>query len=75
MSNNWTDDKTKFISNFLVNSPNGIVFIESFDNSAICKNGEELFRSLNSMVQKISEENVTQMISDGPLVLSMQVQC
>lgn len=52
------------ISNFLAKSPNGIIFLEPVDTFRIYNNGEELFKLMDSIVQK-GEENVTQVITGG----------
>lgn len=64
MSRGWTDDKSRFITNLLINSPSGSVFLESTETYAICKNGEVLFKFPDSLIQKFSKENVTHVIID-----------
>ena len=43
MLDGWTDNRERSITNFLVNSPKGIVFLKSIDTSDISKNAENLF--------------------------------
>jgi hypothetical protein len=65
MSDGWTDGKSRSITNFLVNSPSGTVFLESVDTSSIFKSGDELFKLLDARVEEIGEENVVQVVTDG----------
>ncbi|CAN1340722.1 hypothetical protein LINPERPRIM_LOCUS38942 [Linum perenne] len=65
MSDGWTDRKRRSICNFLVNSPKGIVFIESLDTSNYSKNTEKVFEMLDEVVEKVGEENVLQIIIDN----------
>src|SRR6266571_5142340 len=52
MSDGWTDNRERFITNFLVNSPKATVFLKSIDTSDISKNAENLFQMLDSLVQE-----------------------
>ncbi|XP_050263870.1 uncharacterized protein LOC126708093 [Quercus robur] len=65
MSDGWTDNRERSITNFLVNSPKGTVFLKSIDTSNISKNAENLFQLLDSLVQEIGEENVVQVVTDS----------
>ena len=65
MSDGWTDGKHRSITNFLVNSPRGSVFLKSIDTSGICKNADNLFELLDSMVEEIGEDNVVQVVTDS----------
>ena len=65
MSDGWTDNRERSITNFLVNSPKGTVFLKSIDTSNISKNAENLFQLLDSLVQEIWEENVVQVVTDS----------
>ncbi|KAM7527608.1 hypothetical protein LguiB_031018 [Lonicera macranthoides] len=44
MSDGWTDGSHRSITNFLVNSPRGIVFLRSLDTSSIHKDADQLFK-------------------------------
>ncbi|XP_028126576.1 uncharacterized protein LOC114323229 [Camellia sinensis] len=65
MSDGWTDGKSRSLTNFLVNSPNGTVFIKSIDTSGAIKNSMKLFEMLNDIANEIGEENVVQVVTDS----------
>ena len=65
MSDGWSDNRNRSITNFLVNSPRGTVFLNSVDTSDIFKNANNLFELLDSMIEEIGEENVVQVVTDS----------
>ncbi|XP_028113725.1 uncharacterized protein LOC114311754 [Camellia sinensis] len=65
MSDGWTDGKSRSLTNFLVNSPSGMVFIKSIDTSYAIKNSIKLFEMLDDIVNEIGEENVVQVVTDS----------
>ncbi|XP_059598128.1 uncharacterized protein LOC104881306 [Vitis vinifera] len=65
MSDGWTDGKSRCLINFLVNSPAGTWFMKSIDASDTIKNGENMFKYLDEVVEEIGEENVVQVITDN----------
>ncbi|GMQ03740.1 hypothetical protein CsSME_00049421 [Camellia sinensis var. sinensis] len=65
MSDGWTDGKSRSLTNFLVNSPSGTVFIKSIDTSGVIKNSMKLFEMLDDIVNEIGEENVVQVVTDS----------
>ncbi|XP_020082516.1 uncharacterized protein LOC109706122 [Ananas comosus] len=65
MCDGWTDKRQRTLINFLVNSPMGTVFIESIDASNYSKTGEEMFKLLDKMVERIGEANVVQVVTDS----------
>ncbi|XP_027932739.1 uncharacterized protein LOC114188342 [Vigna unguiculata] len=65
MSDAWTDQKQRWLINFLVSSPAGTMFVKSIDGSNFVKTGEKLFQMLDSLVEEIGEENVVQVITDN----------
>ena len=65
MSDGWTDKKRRSICNFLVNSPKGTVFLSSLDTSDISKTADKVFDMLDTIVEKVGEENVIQVITDN----------
>ncbi|RDX92334.1 hypothetical protein CR513_25546, partial [Mucuna pruriens] len=65
MCDGWTDGKGSSLTNFLVNSPSGSVFIKSIDTSNVIKDGKNMFKLLDSIVEEIGEENVVQVVMDG----------
>lgn len=64
MSDGWTDGKGRSITNFLVNSPMGTVFLRSIDTSDIIHDGDHLFKMLDEVVEEVGEEHVIQVITD-----------
>ncbi|KAJ9698985.1 hypothetical protein PVL29_007853 [Vitis rotundifolia] len=65
MSDGWTDEKSRCLIHFLVNSPAGTWFMKSIDASDTIKNGELMFKYLDEVVEEIGEENVMQVITDN----------
>ncbi|XP_031280219.1 uncharacterized protein LOC116138665 [Pistacia vera] len=65
MSDRWTDGKGRSLTNFLVNSPSGTVFLKSIDTSEFIKNAQKMFELLDSVVEEIGEEHVVQVVTDG----------
>lgn len=65
MSDGWTDGKQRSITNFLVNSPSGTVFVKSIDTSSFAKDAKKLFEMLDEVVEEVGEENVVQVITDS----------
>ncbi|KAH6796937.1 hAT dimerization domain-containing protein / transposase-like protein [Perilla frutescens var. hirtella] len=65
LSDGWCDSvSSKDIVNFLVNSLRGSVFLKSLDVSEVVKNSKTLFKMLDSIVEKIGETNVIQVVTD-----------
>ena len=65
MSDGWTDEKSRCLINFLVNSPAGTWFMKSIDASDTIKNGELMFKYFDDVVEEIGEENVVQAITNN----------
>ncbi|XP_031265283.1 uncharacterized protein LOC116123674 [Pistacia vera] len=65
MSDGWTDGNGRSLTNFLVNSPSGTVFLKSIDTSEFIKNAQKMFELLDSVVEEIGEEHVVQVVTDG----------
>jgi len=65
MCDGWTDGKGRSLTNFLVNSPSGTVFLKSIDTSDVIKDGKKMFELLDSMVEEIGEDHVVQVVTDG----------
>lgn len=55
----------KSLTNFLVNSPSRIVFLKSVDTSDVIKDAQKLFELVDSLVEKIGEETVAQVVTDS----------
>ena len=67
MSDGWSDKKNRSLTNFLVNSPSGMIFLKSIDTSNMIKDVKKLFELLDSLVEEIGEENVVQVVTDSTL--------
>ncbi|XP_028088338.1 uncharacterized protein LOC114288921 [Camellia sinensis] len=65
MSDGWSDRKRRSICNFLVNRPNGTIFLSSLDTSDISKAGEKVFEMLDEIVEKVGIEHVVQVVTDN----------
>ena len=65
MSDGLNDRKNRSICTFLVNSPRGTIFLAAIDSSYIIKMEEKVFAMLDDFVDKISEENVVQVVTDN----------
>ncbi|XP_028115745.1 uncharacterized protein LOC114313574 [Camellia sinensis] len=63
ISNGWIDGKFRSLTNFLVNSPSGTVFIKSINTSIAIKNSMKLFEMLDDIVNEIGEEDVVQVVT------------
>ncbi|XP_028801342.1 uncharacterized protein LOC114756562 [Neltuma alba] len=61
----WTDGKGRSLTNFLVNSPSGTVFLKSVDTSSVIKDAKQMFELLDNLVEEIGEDNVVQVVTDG----------
>ncbi|XVE61824.1 hypothetical protein DITRI_Ditri06bG0070300 [Diplodiscus trichospermus] len=65
MADGWTDKKNRTLINFLVNSPRGLVFLESIDASDYAKIGEKMFELFDKFVERVGEANVVQIVTDN----------
>ncbi len=65
MVDDWTDKKQTILINLLVNSPKGIVFIESINASEYSKTGDKMYELLNRFVKRVEEANVVQVVTDN----------
>ncbi|XP_027907629.1 uncharacterized protein LOC114166942 [Vigna unguiculata] len=63
MCDGWTDGKGRSLTNFLVNSPSGTLFLKSIDTSNVIKDAKQMFELLDS--EEIGEDNVVQVVTDG----------
>ena len=64
MLDGWSDKKNRYLTNLIVNSPSGTVFLKSLDTSDVIKDAQKLFELLDSLVEEIGEENVVQMVTE-----------
>ena len=65
MLDGWTDRKSRSLTNLLMNSPSGIVFLKSINTSNVIKDAQKLFELLDSLVEENGEENVFQVVTDS----------
>ena len=56
MCDGWMNGRGRSLTNFLVNSPRGIVFLKSIDISDVIKDAIKMFELLDSVVEEIREE-------------------
>jgi len=65
MCDGWTDGKGRSLTNFLVNSPSGTMFLKSIDTSNVIKDAKQMFELLDFVIKEIGEDNVVQVVTDG----------
>lgn len=65
MSNGWTDRKRRSICNFLVNNRFGCVCLSSIDTSHISKTTDAMLQIQDSIVERVREENVVQIVTNN----------
>ncbi|XP_065621278.1 uncharacterized protein LOC136064046 [Quercus suber] len=65
IANGWKDKSHRSLINFLVNCSKGSMFIESIKASSYMKTAERMFQLLYSMVEKIGEDKVVQIITNN----------
>ncbi|XP_042426561.1 uncharacterized protein LOC122014398 [Zingiber officinale] len=59
----WTDTKGRFYCDFLMNNPEGTIFLKSIDTSEFSETNEKVFETLNEIVEAVGEEYVIQVIT------------
>jgi len=65
MCDGWTDGKGRSLTNFLVNSPSGTIFLKSIYTSDVIKDGKKMYKLLDNIVDEIGEEHVVQVVTYG----------
>ncbi|XP_038680576.1 uncharacterized protein LOC119981502 isoform X1 [Tripterygium wilfordii] len=65
LSDGWTDISGRTLINFLVNNPNGTVFLRCVDASEHVKDADLLFKLLDGIVEEVGEELVVQVVTDN----------
>lgn len=58
MSDGWTNDKSRSVMSFLVDSPSETGFLKSVDTFGISNFGADLFELLDYVVQEVGVEHV-----------------
>jgi len=53
MCNSWTYGKGRSLTNFLVNSPSGTIFLKSIDTSNVINDTKQIFELLDFVVEEI----------------------
>ena len=61
--------KTEVSQVFCFNSPSGTVFIKPVDTSFVCKNAQNMFDLIDSIVEEIGKQNLLQVVIDGASAL------
>ncbi|KAL8532011.1 hypothetical protein ACS0TY_008567 [Phlomoides rotata] len=75
MVDGWTDKRQRTLINFLINSPRGLVFIESVDASEYAKTGEKMCELIDRIIVKVGVENVVQIITDNASNMVLAAHC
>ncbi|XP_066374973.1 uncharacterized protein [Miscanthus floridulus] len=65
MSDGWTDMRGRHLINFLVNSPEGMYFLESVDASSQVHSAIMLADLLQEKIEDIGKDNVVQVVTDN----------
>ncbi|CAH9109736.1 unnamed protein product [Cuscuta epithymum] len=65
LSDGWKDMRGRQLINFLVNNPYGTVFLKSVDASDQVKDAQMLCKLLDSVVEEVGEDIVTQVVTDN----------
>ncbi|XP_042401120.1 uncharacterized protein LOC121991168 [Zingiber officinale] len=65
MADGWTDKKGRTLINFLMNGPQGSVFVELVDASGYSHTADKMFELLSKFVYRIGEKNVVQIVIDN----------
>ena len=60
MFNFWTDEKGRSLINFLVNCPQGTIFLKSIDASEHVKDAQLIVQMINEVIEVVGEENIVQ---------------
>jgi Protein of unknown function (DUF 659) len=56
MSDGWTDGRSRSITNFLVNSSMGSVFLKSVDSSSYFRDTQKMFEFIDGVIDEIGED-------------------
>ncbi|XP_019253995.1 PREDICTED: uncharacterized protein LOC109232704 [Nicotiana attenuata] len=65
MMDKWTARNGKMITNILVNSPKGSLFLESVDASDSSTDSTKMFSLFKSTIDSIGAENIVQVVTDN----------
>ncbi|XP_074351687.1 uncharacterized protein LOC141690823 [Apium graveolens] len=65
MIDGWTDRRGRHLINFLVNSPEGTIFLGSVDASGESHDGQMLDNLLEKLIKDIGEKNAMQVVFDN----------
>ncbi|CAD6258159.1 unnamed protein product [Miscanthus lutarioriparius] len=65
MSDGWTDMRVRHLINFLVNSPEGMYFLESVDASSQVHSATMLTDLLQEKIKDIGKDNVVQVVTNN----------
>ncbi|XP_031496371.1 uncharacterized protein LOC116261699 isoform X2 [Nymphaea colorata] len=65
MVDGWTDDKSKNLTNFLVDNPSGTFFLKSCAISGEKRTTDDLVKLFMEVIKEVGEHNVVQVITDN----------
>ncbi|MCH96231.1 hypothetical protein A2U01_0017214, partial [Trifolium medium] len=65
MADGWSDQKQRTLINFLVYSPQGIVFVKSVDASGVVKDAQMLCNLFSEVIDWVGHENVAHVVTDN----------
>lgn len=65
LADEWTTENGKTLINFLVYSPEGTVFLKSFDASHIVTSPDALYELLKHVVEEVGVKNVVQVVTSN----------
>jgi hypothetical protein len=68
MTDTWTDIRGRGVTNLVVHSAYGVVFLDSVDCSAVKKDGKYIFELVDSCIEEIGEKHVVQVVTDNASV-------
>ncbi|PNX78135.1 DNA binding protein, partial [Trifolium pratense] len=65
MADGWSDQKQRTLINFLVYSPQGIVFVKSVDASGVVKDAQMLCNLFSEVIDWVGHKNVVHIVTDN----------
>lgn len=65
ISDGWKDTRRKSLINFLVNNPQGTVFLKCVDALNAVKDANMLFKLLDDVVEEVGKDKVVQIVTDN----------
>ncbi|XP_054797752.1 uncharacterized protein LOC129302885 [Prosopis cineraria] len=65
MADGWTNVRQRTLTNFLVHSTKGIVFVKSVDASELVKEAKTLFHLFSEVIEWIGPKNIIHVVTDN----------